>query len=669
MKKRFMAVLLSLFMVANCFGAKINAMTFETDILLRKDQDAKEFETTKEEDFVEDELIVVYEEEPLTKKELKEDGVCGQEILLDEREAGGAVSVVSIAEDVNLTDAMRDIEAEDGVDYVQKNYTYRLSEISTNDPYVNQQQYLNQTDIPRAWSEKSADTANVTVAVLDTGINYKLSERHEELLDVKNGGNVLYDYAYNAKTDTLFKDDGWDFDTYQDKVYCDYVGHGTEVASIISAQTNNEKGMAGVSYNARILPVNVFERPSRDRNEKNIIKIGDINYYPYTALAQTKSLITGYHYVLSLAEKLNIKVINLSIAGSAANDQALSEVIDEAYANGILTVAAAGNEGTADKMYPASLNHVISVGAVSTNDTWSTFSQHNSAIDLCAPGEKMIVAKAGVLSYYDNAQLKNAYYSNKQYAMCDGTSFSAPVVSAIAAMIYGINKDLSAAKVESILKDTSMDLGASGRDDYFGAGEVNGYYALKKAKGQTYSKDHKTAAVDVSKADMSLGKSTYVYSGKAVKPSVDVEYKDISLLSGTSSNGNVKLSYADGRTKVGTYKVTAKGIGGVTGTISKSFVINPVPTSIVSLTAKSKAFLVKWKKKSGQVTGYQVRYSTSKSMKNAKTKTIKSYKTVSTTVKSLKKKTYYYVQVRTYKTVKDKKYYSTWTSVKKIKTK
>jgi hypothetical protein len=99
------------------------------------------------------------------------------------------------------------------------------------------------------------------------------------------------------------------------------------------------------------------------------------------------------------------------------------------------------------------------------------------------------------------------------------------------------------------------------------------------------------------------------------------------------------------------------------------YTINPPKTSVSSLTAGKKSLTVKLKKQSSQTTGYQIQYSTSKTFKSAKTKTIGSYKTTSVTLKSLSAKKTYYVRVRTYKTVSGKKYYSSWSSYKYKKTK
>ena len=107
-------------------------------------------------------------------------------------------------------------------------------------------------------------------------------------------------------------------------------------------------------------------------------------------------------------------------------------------------------------------------------------------------------------------------------------------------------------------------------------------------------------------------------------------------------------------------------------TITKTFTIKPQSTYITSLSKKNDAFYVKWKKRSTQVTGYQIQYSRYSSFKNASSKSITSKTTGSKTIKGLKSKKKYYVRVRTYKNVKEngkyKKYYSSWSKVKTVTT-
>lgn len=165
-----------------------------------------------------------------------------------------------------------------------------------------------------------------------------------------------------------------------------------------------------------------------------------------------------------------------------------------------------------------------------------------------------------------------------------------------------------------------------------------------------------------------LSTSTYTYNGKIKKPSVKVYNSAGKLIS--ASNYTVK--YATGRKSVGKYKVTVtfKSTSKYyTGSKYAYFKINPKSTYLSKVTAGNKAFTAKWKKQSAQTTGYQLMYSPYSSFKSGKTLLVSGSKTVSKTVKSLKAGKKYYVKIRTYKTVKGVKYYSTWSKAKTVKTK
>ncbi len=161
-----------------------------------------------------------------------------------------------------------------------------------------------------------------------------------------------------------------------------------------------------------------------------------------------------------------------------------------------------------------------------------------------------------------------------------------------------------------------------------------------------------------------LSGTSFTYNGKVKKPSVTV--KDSA--GKTVSKSNYTVTYAKDRKNVGTYKVTVKFKGNYSGTKTLSFKINP-PKTTAKLTAGKKALTVKVTKKTTQVSGYQIQYSTSKSFKSAKTVILSKNTKTSATIKKLKAKTTYYVRVRTYKTVGKTKYYSAWSTVASKKTK
>ena len=165
---------------------------------------------------------------------------------------------------------------------------------------------------------------------------------------------------------------------------------------------------------------------------------------------------------------------------------------------------------------------------------------------------------------------------------------------------------------------------------------------------------------------ISIAATTYTYTGKTITPAITVKaVKGKTIKKGT----DYTVSYASGRKNVGKYKVTVNFKGNYSGTKTFYFTINPAKTTISKLTAGKKSIKVAITKKSTQVTGYQIQYATSKTFKSAKTKTISSYKTTSTTLTKLSAKKTYYVRVRTYKTVGKTNYYSAWSTYKYTKTK
>lgn len=166
-------------------------------------------------------------------------------------------------------------------------------------------------------------------------------------------------------------------------------------------------------------------------------------------------------------------------------------------------------------------------------------------------------------------------------------------------------------------------------------------------------------------SDINLSADSYVYNGSSKKPSVTL--KD-SNGKGISSD-YYTVTYGAGRKNVGKYSVKVSLKGNYEGTKTIYFIIEPKATTISSVTAGAKAFTVKWKKVNTQTTGYEIEYSTSSKFKNAKSITIKGSSTTSKKISGLSAKKKYYVRVRTYKTVNGTKYYSSWSSVKKITTK
>ena len=176
----------------------------------------------------------------------------------------------------------------------------------------------------------------------------------------------------------------------------------------------------------------------------------------------------------------------------------------------------------------------------------------------------------------------------------------------------------------------------------------------------TYIKDIKTAKIS--------GIANRTYTGKAItqKPAISLDGEK--LVPGT----DYSIKYSNNK-NVGTAKVQITGKGNYKGTVTKTFRINPKGNSISKMYKGKRSFTVKWKRQftkmsSSRITGYQIRYSRSSKMTGAKIKTIKGYGHKYKKVKRLKAKKRYYVQVRTYKKVSGKNYYSGWSKIRSVRT-
>ena len=167
--------------------------------------------------------------------------------------------------------------------------------------------------------------------------------------------------------------------------------------------------------------------------------------------------------------------------------------------------------------------------------------------------------------------------------------------------------------------------------------------------------------VQLKNTTISVYKTVYTYNGRVQKPAVSVRYKGKKL----SVNKDYMLVYSKGRKNPGVYTVAVKGKGSYSGTVKKTFRINPVGTKLASMQSPAGGTTLKltWKRPSRAVSGYQIRYSTRSDFKGAKLQTISGATRLTTTLKSLKPATRYYLQIRSfYRYAKEKYVYSGWSA-------
>lgn len=336
-----------------------------------------------------------------------------------------------------------------------------------NDPFYSGQWHTTKISAPAAW-DMTIGSGGVTVAVIDTG--YYLD--HEDLINRwavnsgESGGgketNAIDDDG-NGKIDDWR---GWDFVgtapffTPDNNPNTASINHGTEVAGLIGAETNNSKGVAGVDWSARLLPLRVLDDDGS---------------------GWTEDVAAAMAY----ARSLGVKVINLSL-GSTEPDPLLEAEINAAINAGITVVAAAGNCGNpatygttncdnvGQIVYPANYPSVIAVGATDINDTRAGFSSYGANLDVMAPGSGAI-----------RAPIVNNGYSTT----LSGTSFASPIVAGVATLIKARFPDFTPSQVSSALVNYADKVGAmagQNRTDQYGYGRINAYISLLRSSNYSW---------------------------------------------------------------------------------------------------------------------------------------------------------------------------------------
>jgi minor extracellular protease Epr len=273
---------------------------------------------------------------------------------------------------------------------------------------------ITRTEAPKAW-ESGYTGKGVKIAVVDTGI-----AKHDDLT-IAGGASFT---AYTAS----FSDDN---------------GHGTHVAGIIGARNNNY-GIVGIAHESSIYAVKVL-----DQNGSGYLS----------------DVIAGIDW--SITNKMDL--VNLSL-GTTSHSSTLKQVVDKADSEGILVVAASGNNGTSDGSgdtvnYPARYASVIAVAATDSKDKRASFSATGSTIELAAPGVSVLSTVLG-----------------NKYSRMSGTSMAAPYVAGNLALLKQAYTNHSPTQLRVELQQKVVDLGLAGKDNWFGYGLIQ---APKQAQEST----------------------------------------------------------------------------------------------------------------------------------------------------------------------------------------
>ena len=334
-----------------------------------------------------------------------------------------------VPEGVDLEKYVSVLEKSGKYDLVEYNNIGKYSVI-TNDTERSNQWYLNNTNAFNAWN-LTMGSSNTTVAILDSGVDWRHS-------DIGNGSDGYKNIDEEA---------GWNYITNTNNVIT-VNGHGTRVAGIVAAKSNNFRGMSGMSggnnsAGITMIPFCVgIDSPDGSVIDDAIIDAVDIG----------------------------ARVIQLSLNVGQTN--AINAAIDYAVQNNAVIICASGNNYSSTVSYPASHQDVIAVGATNKSNVRADFSNYGISLDVVAPGVDIL-----------STTLSDGYNSQ------DGTSFSAPQVSGVAALILSVRPDLTGQQIRNVIEQTAQKVGGysyvatSGRSNgtwnqEMGYGLVNAYAAV-----------------------------------------------------------------------------------------------------------------------------------------------------------------------------------------------
>lgn len=317
-------------------------------------------------------------------------------------------------------------------EYVEANYVYSMEFIgdsTPNDPMYQDQWNLKAIEVEKAWQKTKGK--GITVAVIDTGVS--------KVDDLKNTNFVKgYDFV-NDREDA--SDDN---------------GHGTHVAGTIAQSTNNNYGVAGIAYEASIMPLKVLS-------------------------GSGGGTVSDIAEAIVFAADNGANVINMSLGGGGES-KLMQDAIDYAYKKGVVIVAAAGNSNRNAAFYPARYPKVIAVSATGSTGEKAPYSNYGAGVDVAAPGGAIARGKngekddtsGGILQNTIDPKTKQSVFSSFQ-----GTSMASPHVAGVVALIEASGvKDPE--KVFQILKQSSRKV----TDDtlnYYGAGHLNAAAAVNLA--------------------------------------------------------------------------------------------------------------------------------------------------------------------------------------------
>lgn len=292
-----------------------------------------------------------------------------------------------------------------------------------NDPMLGQQWHITNPTagihLPQAWDHEQGDASSV-IAIVDTGVDWSHPDLGPNMWQnpEETYGNGIDDDGNGYIDDRYGWDCGSNDSDPRPESYLeggvDVGFHGSHCAGIAAAATDNAIGVAGAGWDCRLMALKVVSSSN-----------------PFSVAAVTMA------FDYAIAEQAD--VISMSFGGTISDFGFMQALVDEASAAGIVCVAAAGNNNTSELMYPAALNHVISVAATNSANQRASFSTYGSWVDVAAPGEQIwsTIMTNYPLDFLTELlfMLLYGYDGVNPYMFSDGTSMACPLVAGVVGLV------------------------------------------------------------------------------------------------------------------------------------------------------------------------------------------------------------------------------------------